>query len=221
MNLKTKDINKTPNEKTPVGCYIVLIIAVACLIGYCSKLPKEDVGIERQTIANNAYLKSAKDKEKRELDSIAKISISQPKLDTAYLNLVTYVNKAFLKSIKDFDKDSGEDNFSRLNKILKKHKTTIYALYLELSEMKKNAVSVARANGMEIRANGTERVLNNYFSILKNEKRVGEINFKRKYGFDNRLLQVFENNYCSCYTSTRDSYFSDGRCKLINGEFWE
>ena len=146
---------------------------------------------------------------------------AEPKVDTAYLNLVKFVDKEFSQNLKDIDKDFGENNFSRFTKILKKHKTTVYDLYLELSEIKKNAVSVARANGVEIRADGKERILNTYYYYLKKEITSGKNNFQSKYGFDNRLLQCFENNYCFCYEWKEAVYCNGGDCKLINGEFWK
>lgn len=146
---------------------------------------------------------------------------AEPKVDTAYLNLVKLVDKEFFQNLKDIDRDFGENNFSRFAKILKKHKTTVYDLYLELSEIKKNAVSVARANGVEIRANGKERILSNYYYYLEKEITAGKNNFQSKYGFDNRLLQCFENNYCFCYDRKEAAYCNGGDCKLINGEFWK
>ena len=114
--------------------------------------------------------------------------------DTAYLRLVALVEKEFFKSLKDIDRDFGENNFTRFSKILKKHHKTVYDLYIELSEIKRNAVAVARANGVEIRANGKERVLNNYYYYLEKEMTAGKSNFLNKYSFDNRLMQCFENN---------------------------
>jgi hypothetical protein len=143
------------------------------------------------------------------------------KVDSAQLELIQYVEKEFFRNLKDIDKDFGENNFAKFTTILKRHKTTVFDLYIELSEIKKEAVSVARANGIEVKANGKERVLSNYYYLLEKEIATGKSSFQKKYGFDNRLLQCFENNYCFCYDRKRDVYCSGSDCKLINGEFWK
>ena len=131
-----------------------------------------------------------------------------------------FAEKDFFSSLKGVDRDFGENNFSKISKVLTRHKTTIYDLYLELSEMKKQAYSKAKACCTERRANGGERILHNYYDVLKREIADGENRFMTKYDFDNRLLLCFENNYCSCLGDNSDKYCSGRQSILPNAEFW-
>jgi hypothetical protein len=140
----------------------------------------------------------------------------QEKLKTA----IKFAEKDFFSSLKGIDRDFGENNFSKFSRILKQHRTTAYDLYLELTEMKKKAYSKAKSCCTETRANGNERILHNYFDVLKREIADGENKFKIKYGCDNRLLQCFENNYCSCLGDNSDKYCSGRQPIFPNGEFW-
>jgi len=133
---------------------------------------------------------------------------------------ISFAEKDFFNSLKGIDRDFGENNFSKFSKILKQHKTAVYDLYLELVEMKKISYSKAKSCCTEKRANGNERILHNYYDVLKREIAEGENKFITKYGCDNRLLQCFENNYCSCLGDNSDKYCSGRQPILPNGEFW-
>ena len=131
-----------------------------------------------------------------------------------------FAEKDFFSNLKEIDRDFGENNFSKFTKILNRHKTSVYILYLELSEIKRQAYLKAKTCCTEIRSNGVERTLHNYFDVLKKEIEYGENNFMIKYNLDNRLLQCFKNNYSSCYGDNSEKYCFDKKSILPNAEFW-
>lgn len=142
--------------------------------------------------------------------------------DSSYKALIIKVEQTFFDNIKTIDKEGRENNFLKFREILTKHNKTIYDLYLELSEIKKNAELISRAKGVEITSQGKERITENYYLSYRKEILAGKDAFQSKYGFDNRLLQCFEMNYCFCYTGKQDENCdSIGNCKLVNGEFWK
>lgn len=152
-------------------------------------------------------------------DSLIKIKKAdqEEKLNTA----IRFAEKDFFSSLKGVDRDFSENNFSAFSKILKQHKRTVFDLYLELVEIKKKAYSKAKTCCTETRANGSERILNNYYDVLKQELADGENKFQAKYGFDNRLMLCFENNYCSCLGDNSDKYCLSGQAILPNAEYWK
>ena len=175
---------------------------------------------------NNVAEPQIKTKKEMIADSIE--SIKQDSIKKVYeaeqhkklMTAIKFAENDFFSSIKAVDRDFGENNLQRLSKILKQHKKTVYDIYVELTEIRKKAVSVARANGIEIRANGQERILSNYYFYLDKEMTAGENKFQNKYNFDNRLLLCFRNNYCSCLGDNSDKYCSGRQPIFPNGEFW-
>jgi hypothetical protein len=194
----------------PISCYFAFlcVMLVSC---------EQDQGgntINKTIKVNNTS--------KHLVDTITHSTQNTLDTDSAYKQLVIIVEKDFWTNLKTIDKEIGENSSSKFHQILKKNDKKIYDLYLELSEIKKNAVLVARARGIEIRSDGRERITEHYIPSLQKELLKGTEAFQNKYNLDNRLLQFLQNNYCFCYKGKEETYCNDeGKCKLINGDYWE
>lgn len=208
------------NKFTTTLCGFILSL----LLTSCGQTQPDSAAYSKTEIAEAKQ--DVKTKEELLADSLASAQqIKQDKISDAEkkkkLNLaIRFAEKDFFTSLKAVDRDYGENNFSKIYNTLKRHKRTSYEIYLELTEIRKRAVSVARVDGVEMGANGRERILHNYYSILERELKAKESEFKGKYGFDNRLLLCFRNNYCSCLGDNSDKYCSGRKPIFQNAEFW-
>lgn len=124
--------------------------------------------------------------------------------------------KDFFSSLKRSDKDYGENSYSKMQKILKKHKVTPYMLYLELTNIykkaKEEAIRKAVLSGLKERK---------YTDFIDKIEDLYVFEFQAKYEMDSRLYQYFKNNYCSCVGTNAEKYCLNGKCVLMNGEYWK
>lgn len=134
------------------------------------------------------------------------------KLELAIIN----AEKDFFKSLKAVDKDFYERNYSKMQRLLKKHDASPYSLYLELTEIFKKSQKEAK-----------QKAVSHGLRESKYTSYIGKIEdgyvkeFQAKYGMDNRLYICFKHNYCSCLGQNSDKYCSGGEVILPNAEFWD
>ena len=154
---------------------------------------------------------------KIQLDSVAETV----KEDDA--TLIKKIEDNFFENVKQYDIDNNENRTSRFRKLFKKYKISPYELYLEITGIYKYADDEARKVGVEIKANGSERITEKYYRVLSNLRDPKIELLKEKYGLDHDLFLQFENNFCFCYNGKEDYYCQDGNCICIlrNGKYWK
>lgn len=159
------------------------------------------------------------------------IDYEQPKSQTEQSELdetkeddsltISKIENEFLKNIKDFDRENGENRLSKFKSLFAKYEIGPYDLYLEISSALKFADDEARKDGgVEINANGEERITEKYYRVLRLTEDSEIAKIKSKYDLDNDLFLQFRSNFCFCYSGKQDDFCNEGTCILRNGKYW-
>lgn len=178
----------------------------------CLSLPAcEDKGLrQNEEISKTDTVTVKIDYEKIKKDSI---EYAQKQLSISKL-----VDDAFYKSLQQLDVEYGEGQFYRFTSAFQRLGKKPYDFYLEYTILMGNAKAKAESEGTEYGARG-KRILHNYYSVLKEAKDSAETILMSKYGFDYRMITVFRNNYCSCYSNYAESFCKDDKCLLDNSTY--
>lgn len=199
---------KDNNKMKKILAIIPNGLLVGTLLTSCTQKNSETKFIKSDSIITESLI----------ADSIA--LVHQDSINKAYeakqKKAIVIAEKDLISSIQEFDREFGENNYTRLRKVLKKHKTTPYNLYLELVNIYQK--SYAESVQMAINAGLKERKYTDFIAKVE-DKYISQ--FQLKYGIDDGLYRCFKNNYCSCYTDNSDQYCSDGQPIFPNGEFWK
>jgi len=202
------------NHKVYNGLLLIIIIFINSCRQPTVENKSENKPLERiykvDTLAQQKTDSIAKVRQ----DSISKIEEKAEK--KKYEKAIALAEKDFYTSIKAVDKDYGENNYTKLKAILKKHKTTPYELYTELTSLfkkaKESATDKATSSGLR------ERMYTDFINKIE-DKYIAD--FQSKYNMDRRLYLCFKNNYCSCVGDNSDSYCAENQSLLPNGEYWK
>lgn len=182
---------------------IILFLLILFIYG-CNN-PEKNIQVENQQT----------DTSTSEVDTILEV------VNTDNPELIKIVENIFFKNIKQYDLENGTNRHSQFKELLKKHQIHPYDLYLQLTEIHKMAEEEARKEGVEIKANGRERITEKYYIVLRSIKDSKIPEFQEKYNLTNTLLHQFQNNYCFCYSGKNANYCKNGNCLLINGQYWK
>lgn len=147
-------------------------------------------------------------------DSISKIEEKTEK--KKYEKAIALAEKDFYTSIKSVDREYGENNYIKIKAIFKKHKTTPYELYTELTLLFKKAKKIATDKATSSGLN--KRMYTDFISKIEGQYIA---DFQSKYNMDSRLYLCFKNNYCSCLGDNSIIYCAGNESLLPNGEYWK
>lgn len=202
------------NHKVYNGLLLIIIISINSCGQPTVENKSENKPVERIYKVDTLAQQKADSIAKVRQDSISKIEEKAEK--KKYEKAIALAEKDFYTSIKAVDKDYGENNYTKLKAILKKHKTTPYELYTELTllfkKAKESATDKATSSGLR------ERMYTDFISKIE-DKYIAD--FQSKYNMDSRLYLCFKNNYCSCLGDNSDSYCAGNQSLLPNGEYWK
>jgi len=186
---------------------LILVIMFGSLVS-CIKLPSNKATGQEKTNPQVDSTEIIASQEKERInDSIKEAELKE---------ITDLIEKDFFNDIKGVDREYGESNYPKFQKILKKHKASSFDLYLELTNIfktsKEEAIQKAVNSGMQERK---------YVEFIDKIREPKVEKFKQKYEIDNRLYVCFVNNYCSCVGDNSDKYCPKVKEVLPNYEYWK
>ena len=152
--------------------------------------------------------------------------MDQYNIDSAvtYAEAILVAETDFLNTLKTIDHESNQNNFNAFEKMLLKHKTSMYNLYLEYAHGLEIAYldAVKKAESAQAKT-GTGR--EDFFYIVYNQQLQQNLlsfseTYIKKYSMTLHQLRLFRKNYCNCSISREAKYCKDGRSIFSYGDYW-